>query len=112
MSKRNKKNLNETVNTENEVIVDGEVEETEMKEKKNVFTIIGEAAGKTVNTVGKVVKSKPAKVVGAIAGAGLLIAAGYKAGKDGIPSIGEESDDSDMTETDSASVDVTEDQAE
>lgn len=103
MSKRNKnRNVKEEI-VEEKVIDMPETEETEtkededVKEKKSFAYKVGSAAGKVVGGAVKVVTSKPAKIIGGIALVGGLIAAGYEAGKNGIPSF-KDDDSDDFTE--------------
>lgn len=102
MSKRRKNVKVETEN--NEVIVDQNENETkevtkeEEEMKENFIFKLGKATGKVVGGVKKVVTSKPAKVIGAVALVGATLAAGYALGKDGLPEIGCKDDDTDLDE--------------
>ena len=104
MSKRNKNRNVKTEEIVEEKVIDmPEPEETEtkeedeVKEKKSFAYKVGSAAGKVVGGAVKVVTSKPAKIIGGIALVGGLIAAGYEAGKNGIPSF-KDDDSDDFTE--------------
>ena len=94
MSKKNRRKVETNVEVEaNEVIVDmpeneETQEETEMKEKKNIFIKMGTGIGKFAGGVVKVATSTPVKVIGGVALVGSAIALGYEVGKNGVPSIG------------------------
>ena len=81
MSRKKHRDVNETAN---DVKTNVEGEDKEMNEKdenKGFFYKVGEGLGKGVNTVVKVAKSKPAKMIAVLTVAAASAKAGYEYGK-------------------------------